>query len=380
MALEGTIKEFGVADILQLMAQQQKTGILVVEHGDRAAEIYFAGGTVIATQSSGQADRAADMLEHSGLVPPEVLCQARERQRETFEFIGQILLRDGHLGREHFERIVTTLAYETFFDILQWREGTYRFVADTARESAASVPLPGLESILLDVLRMIDEWPEIRKAIRSGDAVYAQTGQRSAEELEEEELPVYALVDGRRPAGEIIAGSLLGRHSAGKILTELAQDGFISMISEYPRRRSRARAERALPPAVVPTSWGIAGVLALVAVVLILVQFPRVVPVMPGAWLREPLIGRAITARYARGLKQGVAMYHFHSGKYPETPAEVVARGFLSEASLQACAEHGIAYQRLADGSGFRVSVSGEAPEQGAAPGPEPGGRATVFP
>jgi hypothetical protein len=35
MALKGTIQDFGVADILQLIGQQGKTGVLVFRNGPR---------------------------------------------------------------------------------------------------------------------------------------------------------------------------------------------------------------------------------------------------------------------------------------------------------------------------------------------------------
>ena len=47
MALEGTIKDFGLADILQLIGIQRKTGILVLEREGENVELKFLDGNVV---------------------------------------------------------------------------------------------------------------------------------------------------------------------------------------------------------------------------------------------------------------------------------------------------------------------------------------------
>ena len=47
MALSGTLKDFGIADILQLIGQQQKTGKLRLQNGDEEVEIIFSSGSTL---------------------------------------------------------------------------------------------------------------------------------------------------------------------------------------------------------------------------------------------------------------------------------------------------------------------------------------------
>ncbi len=48
MALKGTLKDFGIADILQLIGQQQKTGVLMLtQRGDTVAVTFKDGSAVI---------------------------------------------------------------------------------------------------------------------------------------------------------------------------------------------------------------------------------------------------------------------------------------------------------------------------------------------
>src|SRR5947209_15142826 len=60
MALSGTLKDFGIADILQLIGHQTKTGTLVLKSGNDEVDVLFVDGTVVfATQ---KARNKADLL------------------------------------------------------------------------------------------------------------------------------------------------------------------------------------------------------------------------------------------------------------------------------------------------------------------------------
>jgi hypothetical protein len=52
MALRGTLKDFGIADILQLIGHQQKTGALVVKNRDQEVQVFFHEGNVVRAESS----------------------------------------------------------------------------------------------------------------------------------------------------------------------------------------------------------------------------------------------------------------------------------------------------------------------------------------
>ncbi|MGQ0504637.1 MAG: DUF4388 domain-containing protein, partial [Myxococcaceae bacterium] len=51
MALQGTLKDFGIADILQLIGQQQKNGVLHLRSKDQEVHIGFKEGNIIKAES-----------------------------------------------------------------------------------------------------------------------------------------------------------------------------------------------------------------------------------------------------------------------------------------------------------------------------------------
>ena len=53
MALKGTLKDFGIADILQLIAQQAKSGELSVRTRGQQVTVWFVGGNIVGAEENG---------------------------------------------------------------------------------------------------------------------------------------------------------------------------------------------------------------------------------------------------------------------------------------------------------------------------------------
>ena len=129
MALEGKIVDFGVADILQLISQQQKTGILIVERGRESIEILFWNGMVFSANPCAQSEKdlLGKKLIKAGLVSEQQLQQALGIQEENFKHIGEILVDLDIVSKEVLNQIIHNRIYDTFSDLFQWKEGNYAF-------------------------------------------------------------------------------------------------------------------------------------------------------------------------------------------------------------------------------------------------------------
>ncbi|HEY5908837.1 MAG TPA: DUF4388 domain-containing protein, partial [Vicinamibacteria bacterium] len=68
MALEGTIKDFGLPDIFQLIGLQRKTGILTLTAEAESITVTFENGMVVMADSSSKRleDRIGNVLVKQG--------------------------------------------------------------------------------------------------------------------------------------------------------------------------------------------------------------------------------------------------------------------------------------------------------------------------
>ncbi|MDP1759315.1 MAG: DUF4388 domain-containing protein, partial [Thermodesulfovibrionales bacterium] len=78
MSLEGSLKEFGLADILQLIYFQRKTGILTLEGRMDKVRLLFHEGSIVSaeTRRKVEANRFGKLLLKKGLIKEEDLQKA----------------------------------------------------------------------------------------------------------------------------------------------------------------------------------------------------------------------------------------------------------------------------------------------------------------
>ncbi|MBN2106386.1 MAG: DUF4388 domain-containing protein [Deltaproteobacteria bacterium] len=353
-ALQGSIKDFGVADIFQLLAQQQKTGVLLVAHDQETAEIYFLNGDLIDVKTARDTERLGAMLVKSALVSAAQYRQALDKHNTTLEHICRVLLNQGHLSRADFERIILAHIYEVIYEMLQWHTGTYRFVSQTVTRTSGLVHLPGLESILLDVLRRIDEWPEIKSVISSFDMLF-ENNYAALPDLDSDEEHVCALVDGQRSVQDIIDASVLGSFTACKTLVQLLERGAIRLLSK--------RAEKKADSGNLFSRAGIGmisfGWLAAVAALLLFLPGSFLESTFPVAglprWEHTPL-RQAFVRDHAKRLERALEIHRLTTGAYPETLRSIVDHGILSKQEIASIHMHAIAYKKT--GGSYDISIA----------------------
>src|ERR1700677_4117053 len=103
MALNGTLKDFGIADILQLIGQQQKTGVLYIKSKTEEVEVSFLDGQVVRALSKTRQSREllGTMLVNSGVLTEGELGEALEIQKRTLKRLGDILVAEGRVSADH---------------------------------------------------------------------------------------------------------------------------------------------------------------------------------------------------------------------------------------------------------------------------------------
>ena len=83
MALEGTIKDFGLPDIFQLIGLQRKTGILTLNNEAEDVTVTFENGMVVMADSTTKRleDRLGNVLVKQGKLSKEKLDEALQTLR-----------------------------------------------------------------------------------------------------------------------------------------------------------------------------------------------------------------------------------------------------------------------------------------------------------
>lgn len=242
MAIQGSIEEAGLPDVLQLLALGRKTGCLVVVDGSEIqGQIFLDVGRVSYAAVSNRPDRLGDMLVKSGRITQQQLEQAvAEQTRASGHQIGRILVEAGRLERAELERFIRVQVEEVVYFLFTWTHGTFSFTSDRLPpHQSLLVPLD-TESLLLEGARRVDEWSLIQKKIPSFDLLYRRSRDTlgpAAEGLTDEQKRILPLLDGTRDVTSIIDTTGMAEFDVGKALFGLVTAGFAQLVE----RRAHVR-------------------------------------------------------------------------------------------------------------------------------------------
>ena len=172
--MQGTLKEFSLAEILQLVAVQQKTGLLRVIRREVMLTFYFDHGVLIACRDRRHVaqDPLLGYLLSCGFVDAEAAAALQVRLEATKEDLADVLLADQFLSEEELRQVLEDLAQDLVYRTHGWREGTYQFVSgDEALQGLHHCISIKIETLLMEAARRGDEWPRLQEKLPSPDVL-----------------------------------------------------------------------------------------------------------------------------------------------------------------------------------------------------------------
>lgn len=261
MALEGTLRDFSLADIFQLIGLQRKTGVLTLRSKDDTVTVTFLDGKVVGADSLNRRleNRLGSVLMRTGYLTQDQLNRALEIQKETLQRLGYVLTHYGIISAESLKEAIQLQIMQIVYRLFRWKDGDYHFSQETTIEYDRDNVTPiSAESILMEGARMIDEWPIIEKRIRSYDMVFRKkltdqeivvVGSEDADEIDfdgtrakkrkgfsdtirisQEEKSIYDLVDGTMTVNDMVEVARLSEFDTNKALYELLTRDLIEEV------------------------------------------------------------------------------------------------------------------------------------------------------
>jgi hypothetical protein len=250
VALSGTLKDFGIADILQLIGHQTKTGRLVLKTGSEEVEVSFMDGNVVfaSDKARKQANLLGNLLLRAELLSAEQLDEALATQQRTLKRLGDILVEMQIVTEQQLAQMMRLQTTETLYRLFAWKSGTYEFNQEEVDAGKSSFEPIRAESILLEGFRRMDEWPQVRKKIPWTDASFEKLKELDTRDLpsiddgglgldgageEQDGKPterhklIYKLAVGGKEVQRVVDASRVGEFEALKALLELIDWGYL---------------------------------------------------------------------------------------------------------------------------------------------------------
>ena len=350
MALKGKIDDFGIVEIFQLISQQQRSGVLTIQSSGKKADVIFANGMISKAcpfYLSLTRDPFGDAAVKARLVTEEELQRALAKHNESFKNLEEVFLDMNLLSVGQIQKINNYLLVETLHDVLQWKSGEYEFSLKEIEHDKRLSTISTTEHILLDLLRMIDEEPELYQKIPHFGIVFKKNPldekkMAVIDELTINEKTIYRLVDGIRTAQDIIYQSVLGRYNTLKALHSLLEGHFIKKIA--------AKKEPYLKPLIKKKYWQYVsyGIFPIIIVLLLLGLRLLLSPS-----LSEDVASykKVFAKTQSQKIKNALNVYFLKSGNYPVSLDDLVHAGLIKKDDLTYPGGVKYDYHLQADGS-----------------------------
>jgi hypothetical protein len=370
MALEGTLRDFSLADIFQLIGLQRKTGVLTLKGKDDTVTVTFLDGKVVGADSLNRKleNRLGNVLVKTGYLTVDQLNQALEIQKETLQRLGFILIHHQIISPQELKDALQLQTMQVIYRLFRWKDGEYHFSQETVIEYDHDNVTPvSAESILMEGARMMDEWPIIEKRIRSYAMIFrhkavgqeiAVVDEGDADEIDfdtggpskkkkkaggdkiritQQEKMIYDMVDGKSTVAEIIESSRLSEFDTAKALYELLSRDLIEEARTTAALAGAASIDETAPteiPSVLPLPLII--ILALLALASLVtgIRNPLNVFTTTAGPSLFTSTKKAISLQRINTIGEAIQAYELATGKLPTSLGDLTPN-FLGPAGLR---------------------------------------------
>jgi hypothetical protein len=250
IGIQGNLSTMTLPDVLQWIGQGQHSGHLSIVRAEQQRALYTHDGDLISVTSN---DPRHDLISVLGLRK-----WLTARQVELTRLLPlsckepiETILRDLQLvPAGTLCAVATEVMIDGVFELFTWPEGAFSFHKGVADPHAALAQPVGVNQLIMEGCRRLDDLERYRAAIPSEECVFRLTerGVQSIADGPEIPLPVLGFLDGRRSLAEIIDLGAYSGFSVYAAVFDALRDGLVEEVgrdSTYARVRG-ARALAAL--------------------------------------------------------------------------------------------------------------------------------------
>lgn len=187
MALEGSLRDFDLFSLFNMIKIQGKSGTLVLTRGQEFVKVYFDNGEIVGVDSNQvrMEDRVGSMLVRLGRLTGEELLDMIQRQRQTLKRMGVLLIESGKVSPHDLQEALAHQATSILHRTFRWVSGDYRFdsILPAELDRLQFRPMP-VDTVLMEAARVQDEWPEVERRLPSFDLPVSRTAKAAGLQLD----------------------------------------------------------------------------------------------------------------------------------------------------------------------------------------------------
>jgi len=171
MLLQGSIRRFSLAGVLQFLAQDAATGVLEVRDFEEYGFIYLVDGGVegislpVTDEKLGTRLLKAGCLSEQQLANALIEDSALTHDQKKFKPLGQRLIEKGFTSESRIREVMGRQTLDQVFELAHWQNGIFLY-DEPEQMPRFQIAIQGnVQQLLLDAYRRIDEGEHSRKTV-----------------------------------------------------------------------------------------------------------------------------------------------------------------------------------------------------------------------
>jgi hypothetical protein len=253
MALRGNLRDFTVAQLLNLINLAHKTGTLVIEGPNEVARVAFRDGKLSYAQIGQEDSRLASVLHRANRLTTGQLraIQARAAQVSDKE-LGLLLINAGYMSQDDVLNSLQAYFTDVIRRLFTWVEGFFRFENETLPPADRITVRLDLENLIIEGARQLREWEQLQDEIPSLDMALKFIERPGANiqkmNLSVEEWRVVSFINPRNTIQQIAAAAKMSDLEIRRIVYGLLQAGLVEVVRPEGVPAPVEKARPAVPP------------------------------------------------------------------------------------------------------------------------------------
>ena len=157
MSLKGSLETVTLAGVLQLLCNEQKTGLLKVRNSEGDYQIIINEGNIVYAIESKKEARLGKLLIRDKKLSPETVAKSLEKARRKKQAFGKILVDEQHITKKTLHKYIYMQVEEILFNLFLHENGEFEYSDSTFLLKWLVMLKLNTVHLIIDALQRVDE-------------------------------------------------------------------------------------------------------------------------------------------------------------------------------------------------------------------------------
>ncbi len=235
MALKGHLRDFSVAQLLNLINLAQKSGTLTLEAPNQVAWVSFREGKLNYAQLADDDGTLVGILTRTGkLTSKQANLIKKHAAQLNDKELGLLLINAGYLSQQHILASIRKYILNIVYDLFTWTDGFFRFDPDVLPPEDRITLHLDLENVIIEGSRRVKQSVQLQDEIPNLDMALDFVERAGANirdiNLNVDEWKVVSFINPKNSMRRIAKATKMSEFDIRRIVFGLLQAGLVEIV------------------------------------------------------------------------------------------------------------------------------------------------------